>query len=572
MSSTKQKLVTKLTVTLAPSGSSIVPHGLFNAHDVGMKPHHVFPTTNTPIACTSADATNCVFSLSADALESATATFEVIGWHSIEAPSPAVSGNQSLWAGSGAEAGSSINRFQTSGTTTVYINSATGDDENDGLTALTPLASLAGWMAKFAAFTVHPGQMIVGLADSLNQYWNTVLPDPLATPLDYEVDAIMLNSVAAEYLYGALSIRGPQMVHVAETGTEFREISATALTAGTESMTVDVTGGVNWAVNGLKQNWVQFENLAGAVPTDKLYYELPIVSNTATQLTLDVNTIRAALNALIGTVWARIVRPGANIAAVGANFAITIGGIGGAMVGDYDASQHSGGVFERIRFRDYTIVRNEFSGVFDRCRFDGIATYGARVGMINCLAAVDVAWEGGSVDRPVPRPDLATGTTNPNTQTRDTQMQLLSYVGIVVGRESGGAMLLATRNLSSYSGGVDGITVGPGAKLVMSDQVTGSTPALQGSGNTGVGLRVLTNGLARIEIPTTAGPTTTGKCTITGTGGSLKVSTGAAVAYGLAAGNFSEVVGWNNNFTRVLEGTAVHPTGDASIITTRATV
>jgi hypothetical protein len=56
------------------------------------------------------------------------------------------------------------------------------------------------------------------------------------------------------------------------------------------------------------------------------------------------------------------------------------------------------------------------------------------------------------------------------------------------------------------------------------------------------------------------------KVTITGTGGDLKVGNGAAVAYGTGVGNFSEVLGWNGNFTRVLGGTATAPTGDTSQI------
>lgn len=47
---------------------------------------------------------------------------------------------------------------------------------------------------------------------------------------------------------------------------------------------------------------------------------------------------------------------------------------------------------------------------------------------------------------------------------------------------------------------------------------------------------------------------------------SLKVGIGATIALGTGVGQFSEVAGWNGNFTRHLEGTATHPTGDLSRI------
>lgn len=164
----RQKLLTQLTVSLTPGGTTTVPHGLYGHNGHGVVPHTVRPNQSSNIVVDSADDTNVAFSLPAAVEAETDVPFEVLAHHTIQARPDTP---QALWKGSELfgrvqdyayrsliAPGADGSLIPTPYVLDVYVQSDSimmpglpavfttehGDDANDGLTPATALRTLDG--------------------------------------------------------------------------------------------------------------------------------------------------------------------------------------------------------------------------------------------------------------------------------------------------------------------------------------------------------------------------------------------------------------------------------------------
>jgi hypothetical protein len=307
----------------------------------------------------------------------------------------------------------------------------------------------------------------------------------------------------------------------------------------------------------------------------QVFAELPIVENGADYFIVDSLNI---VGKLLNTDVVEIVEPAVQIKGTvgGNNFEfLAIVGSASSMPQDPGVGDTGACTFERIGFGSYYVDGAE-GLLFDRCLVGGpyaCIHLNGSYNFINCLYNTSLNLIGKSSTWKYSRPD---GPSDPIYQAGFGSVEATTGIqvvirdvfneGLVIGgssydgpRGSGFYVSPTKYACSVYNSAYDGVRVDACSEFVVPKD--GST--LNGSGNgTGVaspGVRARHGSIARVPKGTA--------CTITGTLGDLRVEQGAAISYGSGVGQFEEVAGWDGNFTRVLEGTATHPTGDSSRIT-----
>ena len=439
--------------------------------------------------------------------------------------------------------------------TDIYVDQTNGSDSNDGLTPATALATLPAVRQKFPWQLMGNSRFVVNLLNTT------------ATQLTYRDDAIRIGG-GNEALFVSFAYRGPSMILFSPTTGP-----ATAALDGTPSVDVgnrtrfDFTGAApGWTVNDLAGSFIRITR--GGV---RVFNELPISENTADTIFVDTLGITGTL---LATDTAEIVIPAVRLQAPTGNTSLGIlTAIGQSSICPGFISALAAGTqqctFERIAIGDAYLVG--IHGLcFDRCQTDAPLGFGLRIfsgssAFVNhALKSAVLQLGGGSDFQPQSR-DVTFGS-DPVDRGPRVSVTGVDDSSIQVGNAAGGfipnfqGVVRFGAPLSNYRNSFgDGITCDGPSALIIPDSVP-----VQGTGNSGVGLRARRG--ARIRVP---GGTDT---TITGTGGDLAVETGAAVSYGTGVGEFEEAAGFAGNFTRVQEnaGSAASPRGDTSVITTAA--
>jgi hypothetical protein len=430
-------------------------------------------------------------------------------------------------------------------TTDVYVDGATGNDDNDGLTPATALETIPAVYRKFPILAANGCRVLVHLAANGGAQQT------------YAAECLLVEG--GEPFVNAYAYRGPQMVRFTPTtGPAATTLGVTPAQSvdqsgnpavGAQRTRLNATGAPGWTVNDLVGRFARVTRGG-----DLVIFELPITANTAGGVIVDTFGI-------VGTVaqgdTIEIVEPGALIAGdiLGDNFGTT--GIRGTSSLDGAITVTSQGcTFERLAF----FSPQGFNAIgisFDRCLFQIAAGFlNGDVAFVNCSAMGGLQLDADVQSQPQSRPDSGT-----------SPLDVTPYVTLT---STGGGVFIGftkavtatfERPFSSYNapGPVDGVRVGSISRLDMPDE-----GSLLGSGNGGVGLRVVDNALARVDK--TNNGLAAAVTTITGTGGDVQLTTGAAIAWGTGVGQYAEVAGYNGNFTRRLEVAGGFATGDVSSV------
>jgi len=476
----------------------------------------------------------------------------------------------------------------------VFISAATGSDTNPG-TQLAPFATIDHFYATYPSMFFGGGQINLWIADSEGNFSSSPVYSQTAKQQVHICQAVLVKNMGAGIFDPSPSIcyRGPHMVLATlTTGSPAGAvISSTSIPALTKKTRVTFTPDPGWTANEFKpardsgsQKFARFRN-----GTNLVVYEAPISSNTSNTLDIDFDDLKAVLDPLIGAVSTEIVVPGALIQGVpnAGNVCNIIGDVAGGRTWPGFAGVST---FERLAFNVGTVSAG---ATFDRCVLTGgnphtgnretLACWGIGVSFVNSSCTFGMNFLGKtSLYYAIPRPDSALSPANQPTTTALAMELILHNMGLNIGLDPNGSVIggqyKAWRNISVYQwsatnfnvGNTDGgiVVSGPGSSFQSRlTTAAGIKVAIQGTSSIGVyGLWAKGGALISIDSPNA----NAGLITIAGTSGALAVDTGAPVAYGVAAGNFEEVIGWNGNFTRMLEGTATHPTGTPSRISTLA--
>jgi len=435
-------------------------------------------------------------------------------------------------------------------TVRVYVDAINGNDSNNGTTPNTPLKTLIGVHRKFPLHMLNESRTIVNLMNNTN------------TQVTYTVGSLHVGG-GDEILVNSYVYRGPAMILITPTtGPAAAALDSTPAVIVNQAGAADGTGrrtrldftsaAPGWTTNDLAGNFVRVSRNG-----TRVFDELPITENNSSALFIDCLGI---VGVILSTDVVEIVEPAVIVSGLVSSFSVVGGRGAGGFLGNTIADE-MGAVFERLSFSDMMS-----SGVdslqFDRCRFGDNGGFGSIImgGSVNfrntITKGLTLQLLCSSTTHPVGRSDDA--PLNPAVQVALNAIQSTLLIGgSAASNPRAPACLVFSYPVASYRAAGDGIRIyGNGTSFMMD-----SNTALTGSGNA-VGVTCKQGGYCRIN----GGALTT----IAGSSGDLRLTTGATIKLGTAAGQFQEAAGWNGNFTRALEGTATAPTGDGSIITTHS--
>lgn len=449
-------------------------------------------------------------------------------------------------------------------TTNVYIDSINGDDGNDGLSATTALASIRGLYRAFPIRALMRSQIIVHLA-GVGGFGAS------ATAIaDYDTTNLLCHGDGAPW--GATyHYRGPHMVPVTPTtgpATAALDVvpvvavaGGSANAGGTRASRFDFTPAPGWTVNDFNGKWLRVTR-AGAL----VIFEAPIAVNAADSITVLLNGLAAAPDAILATDTVEIVEPGArfiNTVQAALDFdQVRISGVStqDADVVDGAPNPQAGLSFERVSFRTSPFMQGAWQVEFDRCDLGGnfIVKDGSCF-FVGCQVGALSLWNASATGFfTLPNPDSA---TSPIVANRALFMELQAKT-MIVGEGYGPASWQSSGSIgfALTPNGFDSLLVGPQSYL----QSTGDIQGLAPVAGSLAGIRAAQGGFVQVSGNGTAGQTS-----VAGAGGDLKVGPAASayVDYGTGVGDFEEVAGFAGNLQR-FPG-APPDIGDASIITTR---
>lgn len=433
----------------------------------------------------------------------------------------------------------------------VFVDAVNGDDRNGGRSADHALQTIEQVYRRFPTQVYQGAQIIVNLA-GVGGFGTDATAEQV-----YTLDTLLLGADAPfsnQFLY-----RGPEMVTAAPilaTGSAVPTLDAVTPTQqcdqdGTPSATgqstrLNFNPSPAWTVNDLgnKHVFILVRDVNGA----KRFFEMPVAANGANFLVVNTPDMDGLI---VNTDTVRIVYPGARLDGSVANFGTLV------VVGN---SSTSGAVNNDATFERLTLTSIQTTGTglqFDRCRGSTIQGWIHKfASFVNCSAFFVGILIASSI-KPTPRDDASDPVTSTGVQVAlvvrgnaNSGLTVGSSLSVFGFNGPRGAVLFA-ENVSVYGG--------TGILCTYSILGLGGSVAVQGSGNSGVGLKAQAGGIIQINGGDLA--------TITGAGGDLQVDAGAAISYGTGVGQFEEAIGYNGNFTRVLEGTAVAPLGLPSYIT-----
>lgn len=427
----------------------------------------------------------------------------------------------------------------------VYVDGASGNDTNDGLTPATALQTLTARFRKFPSRLTGDG-----VEGGIRTWLAGVggFGGSATSPQTYYASTIHLACIGS-YVQGD-SFRGAGMVPIAPTtGPASKTLTSavglwlktdTDLTAGrTRTASASSPGagytlwgtrlnfsGTAWTTDNL-QGWFARITRAGV----KVVFEIPISANGANHIDIDFADLPSSGASFASMLEAadevEIVQPSVKIRSDGAAHLQSIAISGGGAYGTYDPDQGSwttrggpnGFTFERINFSGACNWSGVFGWSCDRCMFtNGDTNFRGGGGQfVNCIArgptdgataSSGLQFQGGWSnihDMAGCRPDSASDPIRQDID--DPMVELLVCQGaiFVVGNGGGysagaGASYTMERNVSVYgSASASAIKLwrayfympGPG-------NIRGRRLLLQGNGNAGGGMLLTTQSFVKI--------------------------------------------------------------------------
>jgi len=522
---------------VAPGASQSLAHGLnFQTRDVVPDVFARRTTGSFSVTFTTTQVT--VQNLGVDASDINVLCW---AWHTIErafgstplftlAGTPFELGNN---GGAAQAAGQAITFCGGVGTLDIYVDATNGNDANTGLVG-DPLQTIGAVYDKFPWEIMGECTLQINLADNAGAV------------AVYETPQVKIGSnraVTANY-----RIVGPSMIPITPaTGPVAAVLDVAPATQ------VDNTGAPSGIGHRTRLNFTAaapgwtVDDFQGAYVLitrggNQVIAETPISKNTADEIFVDNEDVVA--DVLAGDTCT-IVQEGASITGPAGDagiFLITGFGAGDAGFVNPNTPSH----FTRVEL-DGPYIAGVAGVAFDRCTITGVAPFGkgGAPKLSNCAITASLTWDAC---------EFGFGDINPG----ESFLSTAGYVSFVMtggGRfQMRGGSAQTTKNVSVW-----GSTLSESIGL-QANASLGLFGAVQGVGlGASVGIRCG----GRMSVCQVSGGDST---VITGPGGDLRVASGAAIAYGAGVGAFEEVAGFNGNFTRVLEGVAAAPTGDASII------
>lgn len=426
--------------------------------------------------------------------------------------------------------GTLISQVETAGTYHVWVDSVRGDDvANDGAQA-TPFASLDAVYAFAPLFLLGSARMQVHLVGD-------------ATGVRvYRCNTVWLGGFGP-YVAAYAYVAPPMNRVVPTTGLATAALDVTPATeAGHKTTFHFATAAPGWTVHDF-QGYGFVRVMRGMA----LVGRWPISDNTATTIVIDRKDVAAHI---LASDTVEIVRPAVAICGTDDvnNFAsFTIAGSGGlppAGTGQF-LPPLTGHCFTDIELGAPAVGPNlvalNVEGLtFDGCLFTADALFrGGSVGFIDCKGSNAGGSGYNSVFNIAGGTAIALASGVVPLVAAPMGLVLIGQ-NLVVGEQPGSrcGQFYAPYNVSVYNapdttiGAID--VLGTGSFFFVNDDV-----AVQGTGNTYAAIRCGLGGRAHVSGGAFL--------TITGTGNPLLVGAQPAVAYGVGAGQFQEVAGFNGN-------------------------
>lgn len=434
-----------------------------------------------------------------------------------------------------------------------YLDGATGSDTlNTGLTKTSPLATLAGFFAKYGTEVPLGARRRIHLA-------GTGGADPWETPVTQQVYGADEIDLGINGPIGNRTVfRGPTNMILGTPATGPATAALDALPGGVQvCLETDVA---NPAGQRTRFNFVGAA--PGWTPQDlgvagrgyklritragvKVVFECPIADNGANFIILD----HAGFQPLIlATDTVEIVFPAARIRGAtdfgGGARVLTIRGQGADILSLAAlTAADQGHNFERLVLDSCFTLGQNVS--YDRCCFIAGPMGGPGIqGTVHysnsmvVQAVTDFSRGGGHIELP--------GFVNPRPDAVANPIDQAIYIGsvhnsIVVGGSGGNSgYYTADFNLSVYGSPAAGITLRSGAQFLQ----RATCLYLGGSANTTMGIQA-SNGSQATVLAIGGGGTAT---EIIGGGNALQVDTNAGIAYGAGAGAFGDAASYNGNY------------------------
>lgn len=450
-------------------------------------------------------------------------------------------------------------------TTNIYVDSVNGDDGNDGLSTTTPMQTLRAVYDRFPIRALQRSQVIIHLA-GVGGFGAS------ATGVaDYDITNILCDGDGSAW-GTTYHYRGPQMVPVTPaTGPATAALDATPVVAviggsanagGLRASRFDFgTAAPGWTVNDFNGKFLRITR-AGAL----VIFEAPIAVNAADSITVLLNGLAAAPDAIVNSDTVEIVEPGArfiNDTLPALDFdTCRISGVStqDADVADGAPAPQAGLSFQRVQFRTSPFVQGAWQIEFDRCALGtNLIVKDGSVFFMCCQVGALSLWNASATGfYTLPNPDTA---TSPIVANRALFMELQA-TSMIVGEgygpaswQSGGSIGFALT-----PSGFNSLMVGPQSYL----QSTGDIQGLSPVAGSRAGIRAAQGGFVQVS-----GNGTPGRTSVAAAGGDLRVGpvASAYVDYGTGVGDFEEAIGFNGNLQRF--PTSPGDIGDGSIITTR---
>jgi len=417
-------------------------------------------------------------------------------------------------------------------TTEVYVDATNGDDNNSGTSADSPLQTIAAVYGRFPLEAFEDAVVNINLA-------GTGTSDQAV----YEVKTLHVGSNRA--LTSNYSYVGPAFIPIVPTTGD-----PTGALSSTPGTSVDVNGDVPGL--GLIRTRLNVAGTPGWTTDDFIgayvritrggelvIPELPISRNGAATIFVDRLDVTDAVEE---DDVVEIVRPAVRIEGPAADFNAFLirGGYGSVTSFGLAATAQ----FTRLELFGAVPTLTAGCG-FDRCTLSSfIQGFGGAPRFGNCLVDGFFTWDNGAGFE----------------AQKPAGVFLVPDSGEITFASFNGTVSL--RGCTGRLGRPIAIWDSPGDALVIMDGTSFYIgTAAVGTDNAGIGIHIVT---ANCSVRVNG----TNSTQLIGDDGALQLSTGAAIDYGTGVGDFEEVLGWNGNFTRVLEGTAAAPTGDASRIYT----
>ncbi|UCC74351.1 MAG: hypothetical protein JSV86_07275, partial [Gemmatimonadota bacterium] len=548
-----------------PAGGTVsLPHGI-NLDDRAVRPDRC-ESDNGNVVVQGADDTNVTVTNLATGAQSAYVLCE--RWHTIPRVFPPGTTDltpQPFIPASGGPAAVARNtvRYEDAGTPTVdvYVDGANGDDNNDGRTPATALATVQEVYRKF------PQHMWQASAFRVNLAGVGGFGADATDRLGYDIETVLAYGGGGAWKT-TYQYRGPEMVPyptatgpataVADNPPVVAIAGGAPAAGGTLAARFDFTGAApGWTAHDLEGQFLRITR-AGV----KVCWELPIANNTADTITVLIP--RLAASGILQTDTFEIVCPGAYFHnSVGTDPFVVIKGDGGLTwpasvpndtVGSLSHFMRVGfGAQPDLGWAEGAILQQAYCIGFDRCVISYLYTESASAFFLMCTGSF---WE---VNAFVSNGDWALGNgpteTAANDPTPGNRDRLIDVQLVYQGELFVGFMGYAPAHWTNHNG--LGLTSWDGwatTVWVMTNSVfdtletaystSGRRPFVQGTGDGGVGYGVLMayRG-SQIHVygnTDEAGVTSAWN----GAAGHLDVD-GVVIDYGTAAGEWEEVAGYN---------------------------